>query len=120
MGCVAFRFWRGATREHPPQWGCDATLMRRKIFGNVKQVPAIVAATLSVFGTVQAQRCAVCDLPITDRAYLIQDKVTEEQKRVCDSCIDLNTRCFLCGLPVKNNITELEDGRVLCARDAKD
>src|SRR5437016_6965817 len=21
--CVDFRFWRGATREHPPQWGCD-------------------------------------------------------------------------------------------------
>ena len=21
--CVAFRFWLGATREHPPQWGCD-------------------------------------------------------------------------------------------------
>src|SRR5437667_10705702 len=21
--CVDFRCWRGATREHPPQWGCD-------------------------------------------------------------------------------------------------
>src|SRR6266516_3748144 len=21
--CVDFRFWRGATREHPPKWGCD-------------------------------------------------------------------------------------------------
>ena len=21
--CVDFRFWRGATRKHPPQWGCD-------------------------------------------------------------------------------------------------
>ena len=21
--CVDLRFWRGATREHPPQWGCD-------------------------------------------------------------------------------------------------
>src|SRR5206468_11185430 len=21
--CVDFRFWRGATREHPPQRGCD-------------------------------------------------------------------------------------------------
>src|SRR5439155_27201381 len=21
--CVDFRFGRGATREHPPQWGCD-------------------------------------------------------------------------------------------------
>src|SRR2546422_6237999 len=22
-GCADFGFWRGATREHPPQWGCD-------------------------------------------------------------------------------------------------
>ena len=21
--CVDFRLWRGATREHPPKWGCD-------------------------------------------------------------------------------------------------
>src|SRR5207248_6846005 len=21
--CVDFRFWPGATREHPPKWGCD-------------------------------------------------------------------------------------------------
>src|SRR5438128_7675685 len=21
--CADFRFWRGATREHPPKWGCD-------------------------------------------------------------------------------------------------
>src|SRR2546427_12006149 len=21
--CVDFWFWRGAMREHPPQWGCD-------------------------------------------------------------------------------------------------
>ncbi len=42
--CVDFRFWRGATREHPPQWGCDreatkpgpksdATLKRGRIYG---------------------------------------------------------------------------------------
>src|SRR5947208_14295886 len=23
VGCVDLRFWRGATREHPSQWGCD-------------------------------------------------------------------------------------------------
>src|SRR2546430_16455100 len=23
VGCVDFRFWRGATREHPPKCGCD-------------------------------------------------------------------------------------------------
>src|SRR5439155_10793483 len=50
--CVAFRFWRGATREHPPQWGCDrgatkpepkgdATLRAAVLFG-----PDVVARSL--------------------------------------------------------------------------
>ena len=50
--CVDFRFWRGATREHPPQWGCDreatkpgpksdATLWAAVLFG-----PDVVAHSL--------------------------------------------------------------------------
>src|SRR6266571_497038 len=50
--CVAFRFWRGATREHPPKWGCergatkpepksDATLRAAVLFG-----PDVVAHSL--------------------------------------------------------------------------
>src|SRR5437667_6859637 len=50
--CVDFRFWRGATREHPPQWGCDrgatkpepksdATLRAAFLFG-----PDVVAHSL--------------------------------------------------------------------------
>src|SRR5213592_2056954 len=50
--CVDFRFWRGATREHPPQWGCDrgattpepksdATLRAAVLFG-----PDVVARAL--------------------------------------------------------------------------
>src|SRR2546426_5802030 len=50
--CVDFRFWRGATREHPPKWGCDrgatkpepksdATLRAAVLF-----VPDIVARSL--------------------------------------------------------------------------
>src|SRR5688572_14246675 len=50
--CVDFRFWRGATREHPPQWGCDrgatkpepksdATLWAAVLFG-----PDFVARSL--------------------------------------------------------------------------
>src|SRR5437867_8161731 len=50
--CVDFRFWRGATREHPPQWGCDrgatkpepksdATLRAAVLFG-----PDVVAHSL--------------------------------------------------------------------------
>src|SRR5207247_10344327 len=50
--CVDFRFWRGATREHPPKWGCDrgatkpesksdATLRAAVLFG-----PDVVAHSL--------------------------------------------------------------------------
>src|SRR5882672_4600565 len=50
--CVDFRFWRGATKEHPPQWGCDrgatkpepksgATLRAAVLFG-----PDVVAHPL--------------------------------------------------------------------------
>src|SRR6266851_9269630 len=50
--CVDFRFWRGATREHPPKWGCDrgatkpepksdATLRAAVLFG-----PVVVAHSL--------------------------------------------------------------------------
>src|SRR2546423_835663 len=50
--CVDFRFWRGATREHPPRWGCDrgatkpepksdATLRAAVLFG-----PDVVARSL--------------------------------------------------------------------------
>src|SRR5947209_20473457 len=50
--CVAFRFGRGATREHPPKWGCDrgatkpesksdATLRAAVLFG-----PDFVARSL--------------------------------------------------------------------------
>src|SRR5437868_15332801 len=50
--CVDFRFWQGATREHPPQWGCDrgatkpepksdATLRAAVLFG-----PDLVAHSL--------------------------------------------------------------------------
>src|SRR5437667_11243261 len=50
--CVDFRLWRGATREHPPKWGCDrgatkpepksdATLRATVLFG-----PDVVAHSL--------------------------------------------------------------------------
>src|ERR1017187_8938467 len=38
---------------------------------------------------------------------------------MCSNCMVLPNACFTCGLPVKKDFTELPDGRVLCARDAK-
>jgi hypothetical protein len=49
---------------------------------------------------------------------MLPDSVTGEKKQVCQDCATLSTVCFICGLPVKTNYTELPDGRILCARDA--
>ena len=81
-------------------------------------IPAILVA-ISCAATLQAQRCAVCDMPFYSVLYTIQDRVTDQQVNVCGNCLALTTRCYLCALPVKNNITTLDDGRVLCARDSK-
>jgi hypothetical protein len=62
--------------------------------------------------------CAICGKPISGTIYLLTDKVTGEQKEACFDCIKL-PRCSICGLPVKDDGTQLPDGRYLCARDAK-
>src|SRR5436309_11751875 len=63
--------------------------------------------------------CFVCGGLIEKRVYLIRDRVTDQKEQVCESCGRLNTVCYVCGMPVKENYTELADGRVLCIRDAK-
>jgi hypothetical protein len=63
--------------------------------------------------------CAVCGKPIEGECRLIVDEVTGETNKVCLDCAKLD-RCFACGMPVKDNATQLADGRILCARDAKD
>jgi Protein DA1 len=62
--------------------------------------------------------CAICGKPIQGPVYIMTDEVTGEKKLVCSDCIKL-PRCSICGLPVKENFTELPDGRYLCERDAK-
>jgi len=64
-------------------------------------------------------KCAVCGNEILDRVYILLDKVTDQKKNICEECSKLPHDCFICGLPVKNDFTELPDGRVLCVRDAK-
>src|SRR5947208_2730949 len=46
--CAAFRFWRGATREHPPQWGCDRGATKPE----PKSVATLRAAVLFVLDVV--------------------------------------------------------------------
>lgn len=67
-----------------------------------------------------SDRCALCGALFTDKVYTVTDRVTEEKKQICEQCLNLPKTCFRCGLPVKQDYTELPDGRVLCARDVKD
>jgi hypothetical protein len=66
-----------------------------------------------------SNKCAVCGNEIGERVFILVDKVSEEKKNVCESCARLPHDCFICGLPVKADFTELSDGRALCARDAQ-
>ncbi|HEY1663868.1 MAG TPA: protein DA1 [Verrucomicrobiae bacterium] len=62
--------------------------------------------------------CAICGKPIDGTIYLVTDEVTGQQKEVCSNCIQL-PRCFICGLPVKDDGKQLSDGRWLCSRDSQ-
>ena len=65
-----------------------------------------------------AEICEICGGPLGPEAYIVQDRVTLAQRKVCSECELSKTRCFACGLPARSNYTELPDGRVLCERDA--
>ncbi|HEX5222561.1 MAG TPA: protein DA1 [Verrucomicrobiae bacterium] len=65
-------------------------------------------------------KCRVCDQAIWGEFYRAKDKARGGQFEVCTNCIDLQTRCFSCSLPVKTNYTTLADGRLLCTYCAKD
>lgn len=66
-----------------------------------------------------AEKCGICGHDLGEIAYILTDKVTQEKVHICQECSKLPHDCFVCGLPVKSDFTELPDGRVLCARDAK-
>jgi hypothetical protein len=91
---------------------------------NIWTAPALVlvgCGFLLFAGALAADsnRCAVCGDWLRDRVYLVRDAVTRERKQVCERCVQLTTTCYVCGLPTKENFTQLPDGRVACARDAK-
>ncbi len=66
-----------------------------------------------------ADICAGCGQPIRGKTYHGTDKITEADFYICESCVKLTTRCYLCGVPVKENFKRLADGRCLCPRDEK-
>ncbi|MBW8863658.1 MAG: protein DA1 [Verrucomicrobia bacterium] len=79
---------------------------------------AVLAGCLGTLSAAADDICAICGKRIDDTIYLITDAVTGTDQMVCSDCRKL-PRCFLCGLPVKDNGISLSDGRHLCARDGK-
>lgn len=63
--------------------------------------------------------CAICGKLIEGDYYTAVDEVTGLTNLVCSNCSKLD-RCFICRLPVKDGAVHLPDGRVLCARDARE
>jgi hypothetical protein len=63
--------------------------------------------------------CDVCGQPLGYTIYTTTDKVTHQKVFLCYECAICPDECYICGLPVRAHGTNLADGRVLCARDAK-
>jgi Protein DA1 len=78
----------------------------------------VILATCFAAPVLAQDVCDICGKPIIGSFYLVTDQVSGEQKKVCTNCI-LLPRCFICGLPVKDEGTQLSDGRWLCARDSQ-
>jgi hypothetical protein len=80
----------------------------------------LVALLLSLMAmtTWAGDVCFACGRPIDGAYYLINDQVAGTNQIFCSKCFKL-PRCFICGLPVKDNGIALPDGRCLCPRDGK-
>ena len=63
--------------------------------------------------------CVVCQQPLVGSFLFLSNPLLVERQPVCEACSKLDTLCFTCGLPVKFNYLKLEDGRLLCERDAR-
>src|SRR5262245_44607985 len=63
-------------------------------------------------------QCVVCRQAITNAYRSVTSPAWRDPQPVCQTCIQLNTRCFVCNLPVKPPARKLEDGRLLCPREA--
>ena len=47
------------------------------------------------------------------------DRVDHKTKNVCQTCANLDSRCFVCDMPVKEGYQQLPDGRYICERELK-
>lgn len=65
-------------------------------------------------------KCDICGRVIDGKYATMTDFATGGKVNVCEECTELDEHCFACGLPVKSGYQTLPDGRLLCARDAKE
>jgi len=80
----------------------------------------LLVCGLTVLARAEYLKCDICGAVITVRYYTMVDRITGITNLVCRDCEALPDRCFTCGLPVKPDAKALPDGRMLCARDAKE
>jgi DNA-directed RNA polymerase subunit N (RpoN/RPB10) len=76
--------------------------------------------TTAIPGHARTRTCDICGREIHEKYYTQDDLALGGRHTICSICFDLPTRCFACGMPVKDDYKTLPDGRYLCARDAKE
>src|SRR5882724_7457647 len=65
-------------------------------------------------------KCDICGALIHGKYFYREDDAVGGRKIMCLNCEAITDRCFVCGLPVKQGYETLPDGRIVCARDARD
>ena len=63
--------------------------------------------------------CPVCNQHYGPTVYGLTKRGRTEKVFVCADCAKLETRCYICAMPVKDKFLRLADGRLLCEDDAK-
>ncbi len=74
----------------------------------------LLAALLSALPAFSADLCAACGKRLGGTFYRMPLRGQTQRVLVCDSCMKLELRCFICGLPVTDKSHQLIDGRSLC------
>ena len=78
----------------------------------------ILMALIAVAGLGQTpDRCAVCQGALGEKFFWFSGPALPVRQAVCVTCSELDARCAICRLPVRNRDQKLDDGRWLCRRD---
>ena len=65
----------------------------------------------------EALKCEICGQAILGNFYWVEDRVEHKTKKLCEACKNIEARCSLCGMPVREGYKHLLDGRYLCSRE---